>query len=139
MNTETSSMSHIRVLLAKPTHDCHDRGVRLTARKFRDAGFEVIFFNFLLPQEIVETAIEESVHVIGISASSGGHMPIFEDTIAGLKEVGMDDVLLLGGGIIPAADERVLRQWGVRAIFGPGTTAEDAIELIRSELVGEDA
>lgn len=139
MNIEKPVISRVRVLLAKPTHDCHDRGVRLTARKFRDAGFEVIFFNFLLPSEIVDTAVEESVHVIGISASSGGHMPIFEDTIAGLKEVGMDDVMLLGGGIIPAKDERVLKDWGVKAIFGPGTTAEDAIVLIKSELMREDA
>lgn len=139
MSTERPNIARVRVLLAKPTHDCHDRGVRLTARKFRDAGFEVIFFNFLLPAEIVETAVEESVHVIGISASSGGHMPIFEDTIAGLKEVGMDDVMLLGGGIIPAKDGRTLKEWGVRAIFGPGTTAEDAIVLIKSELMGEDA
>jgi methylmalonyl-CoA mutase C-terminal domain/subunit len=139
MNTEFERVGRVRVLLAKPTHDCHDRGVRLTARKFRDAGFEVIFFNFLLPQEIVETAVEESVQVIGISASSGGHMPIFEDTIAGLKEVGMDGVMLLGGGIIPASDERILKDWGVRAVFGPGTTAEDAIDLIRDELLAEDA
>lgn len=139
MNTELPGGGRIRVLLAKPTHDCHDRGVRLTARKFRDAGFEVIFFNFLLPGEIVETAVEESVHVVGISASSGGHMPIFEETIAGLKEVGMDDVMLLGGGIIPAKDERTLKEWGVKAIFGPGTTAEEAIDLIKGELIGEDA
>jgi len=135
MNTKP----RVRVLLAKPTHDCHDRGVRLVARKFRDAGFEVIFFNFLLPQEIVNTAVEESVQVIGISASSGGHMPIFEDTIAGLAKEGMDDVMLIGGGIIPPNDARTLKEWGIKAIFGPGTTAEDAITMINEAFAGEDA
>ncbi len=138
-NTETTTGGRVRVLLAKPTHDCHDRGVRLVARKFRDAGFEVIFFNFLLPQEIVNTAVEESVHVIGISVSSGGHMPIFEDAIAGLKDVGMDGVMLIGGGIIPPKDEATLKEWGVRAIFGPGTTADDAIAMIEETFIGEAA
>jgi len=137
MNTETQAPVEgeaIRVLLAKPTHDCHDRGVRLVARKFRDAGFEVIFSNFLLPSEILNTAVEEDVRVIGVSASAGGHMPIFEDLIAGLKDQGLDDVMLIGGGVIPADDELVLKEWGVQAVFGPGTTAEDAIELIRAQM-----
>ncbi|MCP5368908.1 MAG: cobalamin B12-binding domain-containing protein [Hyphomicrobiales bacterium] len=126
----------VRVLLAKPTHDCHDRGVRLVARKFRDAGFEVIFSNFLLPSEIINTAVEEDVQVIGVSTSAGGHMPVFEDLIAGLKENGLEDVILIGGGVIPADDEAVLKDWGVKAVFGPGTTAEDAIDLIRAEFGG---
>ena len=121
----------IRVLLAKPTHDCHDRGVRHVARKLRDAGFEVIFTNFLLPSEIVSTALEEDVAVVGVSSSSGGHMAVFEDLIAGLEAEGLDDVILLGGGVIPKDDEAVLKDWGVAAIFGPGTTAEDAIAMIR--------
>ena len=129
----------IRVLLAKPTHDCHDRGVRYVARKFRDAGFEVIFANFLLPDEVVNTALQEDVQVVGVSSSSGGHMPVFEDLIAGLKEHGMDDVLLLGGGVIPEEDETKLKTWGVAAIFGPGTTAEDAIDLIQKHVGGEPA
>jgi methylmalonyl-CoA mutase C-terminal domain/subunit len=136
MNTD---VGRIRVLLAKPTHDCHDRGVRLVARKFRDAGFEVIFFNFLMPDDIVNTALEEDVQVVGISASSGGHMPIFEDTIAGLKKVGMGDVMVIGGGIIPPDDERTLKDWGVKAIFGPGTTAEDAIEMISAAFAPDAA
>ena len=78
----------IRVLLAKPTQDCHDRGVRYVARKFRDAGLEVIFSNFLLASEIVHTAVQEDVHVIGVSVSAGGHMPVFEDLIAAMKENG---------------------------------------------------
>ncbi|MDJ0948608.1 MAG: cobalamin-dependent protein [Alphaproteobacteria bacterium] len=128
----------VRVLLAKPTHDCHDRGVRYVARKFRDAGFEVIFTNFLLPAEIVNTAVQEDVQVVGVSSSSGGHMPVFEDLIAGLKDQGLDDVMLLGGGVIPNEDADTLRQWGVKAIFGPGTTAEDAIDMIRAWADGQD-
>ncbi len=124
----------IRVLLAKPTLDCHDRGVRYLARKLRDAGFEVIFANFLVASEVVKTALEEDVHVVGISSSAGGHMPVFEELIAGLKENGLENIILLGGGVIPAEDEVTLKQWGVKAIFGPGATAEDAIDLIRAEL-----
>jgi len=126
----------VRVLLAKPTHDCHDRGVRYVAKKMRDAGFEVIFTNFLLPSEIVDTAVEEDVQVVGVSSSSGGHLPVFEDLIAGLKENGLDDVVLIGGGVIPRDDEETLKASGVAAIFGPGTTAEDAIALIRERVAG---
>jgi methylmalonyl-CoA mutase, C-terminal domain len=126
----------VRVLLAKPTHDCHDRGVRYVAKKMRDAGFEVIFTNFLLPSEIVNTAVEEDVQVVGVSSSSGGHLPVFEDLIAGLKENGLDDVVLIGGGVIPRDDETMLKAAGVAAIFGPGTTAEDAIALIRERVEG---
>jgi methylmalonyl-CoA mutase, C-terminal domain len=128
----------VRVLLAKPTHDCHDRGVRYVAKKMRDAGFEVIFTNFLLPSEIVDTAVEEDVQVVGVSSSSGGHLPVFQDLIAGLKENGLDDVVLIGGGVIPRNDVDVLKASGVAAIFGPGTTAEDAIALIR-ERVAQNA
>ena len=126
----------VRVLLAKPTHDCHDRGVRYVAKKMRDAGFEVIFTNFLLPSEIVNTAVEEDVQVVGVSSSSGGHLPVFQDLIAGLKENGLDDIVLIGGGVIPRDDEDLLKASGVAAIFGPGTTAEGAIALIRERVAG---
>lgn len=122
----------VRVLLAKPSLDCHDRGVRYVARKMRDAGLEVIFTSFLLPSEIVDTVVEEDVQVVGISSSSGGHMPVFEDLIAGLKANGLDDVLLIAGGVIPKEDQDSLKKWGVKAIFGPGATAEAAIEMIKS-------
>ena len=124
----------VRVLLAKPTQDCHDRGVRYVARKFRDAGFEVIFINFLLASEIVNTALEEDVQVVGVSSSSGGHMPIFEELTAGMKEQGLDNILLLGGGVIPNDDEVALKKMGVMTIFGPGATAEEAIDLIRKHV-----
>ena len=124
----------IRVLLTKPTQDCHDRGVRYLARKFRDTGFEVVFTNFLVGDEIVSTALQEDVDVIAVSSSSGGHMPVFEDLLAGVRSAGIDDVLVIGGGIIPEADARLLRQQGVSAIFGPGTAAEDAIRFIRDNV-----
>lgn len=120
----------IRVLLTKPTQDCHDRGVRYVARRFLDAGFEVIFTNFLLPSEVVKTAIAEDVDVVGVSTSTGAHMPAFEELLAGLQESGLDDVMVIGGGVIPTEDQRTLADWGVKAIFGPGATAEAAIELI---------
>lgn len=133
MNIDNRNAARIRVLLAKPGHDTHDRGVRLVARRFRDAGFEVIFTNFLMANELVQTAIQEDVQVIGISSSSGGHMPVFEDLIQGLKENDLDDVFLIAGGIVPPEDEDTLREWGVKAVFGPGTKAEDAIEMIKQE------
>ncbi len=124
--------SPVRVLLAKPTLDSHDRGVRHVARRFRDAGFEVIFTNFLLPGEVVSTALEEDVSVIGISTSSGGHMPVFEELISGLRAKGLEDTVILGGGVIPPEDVKTLKSWGVKAFFGPGTSAEDAIALIKA-------
>ncbi len=137
MSTEPTAVADpIRVLLAKPTHDCHDRGVRLVARRLREAGFEVIFSNFLLAAEVVDAAVEEDVQVVGISSSAGGHMPVFEDLFSGLAENGLGDVLVIAGGVIPPDDVAALRKKGVAEIFGPGSTAEDAIQLIRSRLGG---
>lgn len=131
MNPEENLMTkRIRVLLTKPTQDCHDRGVRYLARKFRDAGFEVIFTNFLVADDIVATALQEDVDVIGVSSSSGGHMPVFEDLMAGLRAASVDDVLVIGGGVIPDADARALREIGVAAVFGPGASAESAVDFI---------
>lgn len=135
MSTDTNDRP-IRVLLAKPTHDTHDRGVRLVARKMREAGFEVIFSNFLLPDEVVGAAVDEDVDVVGISVSSGGHLAIFTDLLAGLEHAGLGDALVIGGGVIPPDDEATILGWGVKAIFGPGTNADDAIGMIRSTLQG---
>lgn len=134
MSIEIAPGEPIRVLLAKPTHDCHDRGVRLVAKKMREAGLEVIFTNFLLPEEVVRAAVDEDVHVVGISASSGGHLPIFEDLLAGLAAQGREDAIVIGGGVIPPDDEATLLSWGVEAIFGPGTNADQAIEMIKQRL-----
>lgn len=121
----------IRVLLTKPTHDCHDRGVRYLARRFRDESFEVVFTNFLLPAEIVATAIQEDVDVIGISSSSGGHMPVFDEVMRELQAHGLDDVVVIAGGNIPPGDADRLRAMGVREVYGPGSQPDDAVELIK--------
>jgi len=134
MSIEVAPGEPIRVLLAKPTHDCHDRGVRLVAKKMRDAGLEVIFINFLLAEEVVQAAVEEDVHVVGISTSAGGHIPIFEDLLAGLAAQGRDDAVVIAGGVIPPGDQATLRSWGVEEIFGPGTNASQAIEMIKQRL-----
>jgi len=135
MSIEIAPGEPIRVLLAKPTVEAHDRGVRLVAKKMRDAGLEVIFINFLLPEEVVQAAVDEDVHVVGISTSAGGHLPIFEDVIAGLAAQGRDDALVIGGGVIsPGDDEATLLSWGVEAVFGPGTNADQTIEMIKQRL-----
>ena len=123
-----------RVLLTKPTQDSHDRGVRYLARKFRDAGFEVVFTNFMVADDIITTAVQEDVDVIGVSSSSGGHMPVFEDLLSGLRPAGLDGVLVIGGGIIPDADARRLREEGLAEVFGPGASAEDAVQFIRDHV-----
>ena len=117
----------LRVLLTKPTHDCHDRGVRLLARRFRDEGFEVVFTNFLLPAEIVETAIQEDVDVIGLSSGSGGHLQALEEVMA----ADLDDIVVIAGGNIPPADAEKLKAMGVREVFGPGSNPDDAVALLR--------
>jgi methylmalonyl-CoA mutase C-terminal domain/subunit len=128
----------IRMLMTKPTHDCHDRGARYLTRKMRDAGFEVIFTSFLLADEIVATAIDEDVDVIGISSSSGGHMPVFQDLFAKLEESGVTDIVVLGGGIIPPADARVLTELGIDGVFGPGSSAEEIIEFITARVAEKE-
>jgi methylmalonyl-CoA mutase C-terminal domain/subunit len=122
----------LRVLLTKPTHDCHDRGVRLLARRFRDEGFEVVFTNYLLPAEIVETAIQEDVHVIGLSSGSGGHLQALEEVMGTLADQGIDDIVVIAGGNIPPADADKLRALGVREVFGPGSNPDDAVALLRA-------
>ena len=121
----------LRVLLTKPTHDCHDRGVRYLAKRFRDESFEVVFTNFLLPAEIVATAAQEDVDAIGISSSSGGHLAVFEEVMRELPRHGLEDVVVIVGGNIPPADAAKLRAWGVREVFGPGSRPDDAVELLK--------
>lgn len=123
-----------KILLAKPTQDSHDRPVRYLATKFRDAGFEVVFITFLVAEEIVRIALQEDVDVIAISTLSGGHMPVFEELLAGLQNAGLGHMVVIGGGIIPPADKKTLRNQGVAAIFGPGSSAEEAILFIRDKV-----
>jgi len=123
----------IRVLVAKPGLDGHDRGAKVIAAAFRDAGFEVIYTGLhQTPEMIVDAAIQEDVDILSMSVLSGAHMTIFPRVLALLKERGADEIHVIGGGIIPREDAARLREMGVGGIFGPGTPTSEAIEYIRT-------
>ena len=125
----------IRVLVAKPGLDGHDRGAKVIARSLRDAGMEVIYTGIRqTPEMIVETALQEDVDVIGLSILSGAHDELFPKIIEGLRERGMDDVLVIAGGIIPESDRDELREIGVAEIFGPGTDSSDIVTFIKESV-----
>ena len=122
----------IRVLVAKPGLDGHDRGAKVIARALRDAGMEVVYTGIRqTPRMIVETALQEDVDVIGLSILSGAHMALFPEIISGLRENGMEDVLLVAGGIIPLEDQPELRGMGLTGIFGPGASTGDIVSFIQ--------
>ena len=122
----------IRVLVAKPGLDGHDRGAKVIARALRDAGMEVIYTGIRqTPQMVVEAAAEEDVDVIGLSILSGAHLEIFPEIMRRLREKAMDDVMVVAGGIIPEEDRAPLLQSGIKAIFGPGTSTRDIVEFIK--------
>jgi methylmalonyl-CoA mutase C-terminal domain/subunit len=122
----------IRVLIAKPGLDGHDRGAKVVARALRDAGMEVIYTGLHQTAEmIVETALQEDVDVIGLSILSGAHMTYFPKVLKLMKEKGLDDVLLFGGGIIPKEDAEKLEKMGVGKIFGPGTPTLEIVEYVK--------
>ncbi|MBZ0265134.1 cobalamin B12-binding domain-containing protein [bacterium] len=128
---ETSALK-IRVLIAKPGLDGHDRGAKVLAAAFRDAGFEVIYTGLRqTPEMIVEAALQEDVHVVALSILSGAHMTQFPRVLALMKDRGLDDVLLTGGGIIPEEDMAKLESQGVGRLFGPGTPTSAPINYIR--------
>jgi methylmalonyl-CoA mutase C-terminal domain/subunit len=123
----------LRVLIAKPGLDGHDRGAKVVARALRDAGYEVIYTGIRqTPEMIAEAALQEDVDAIGLSILSGAHMTLFPRIIAELHKRGMDDVVIWAGGIIPEADIPRLREMGVRAIFGPGSPTAATVEFLRS-------
>ncbi len=125
----------IRVLVAKPGLDGHDRGAKIVARALRDAGMEVIYTGLHQTADmIVEAAIQEDVDVVGLSLLSGAHMTLFVDVAKLLKKNGMGDVLLLGGGIIPKEDVPKLKKEGISAVFGPGTPCEDIVDYIQKNV-----
>ncbi len=125
----------IRVLLAKPGLDGHDRGVKVIARALRDAGMEVIYTGLRqTPEMIVNAAVQEDVQIVGLSILSGAHMTIFPRIASLMKERGLDDVLLFGGGIIPEDDIPKLKAEGVTEIFLPGASTEDIIQFIRTNV-----
>ncbi len=128
-------MQTIRVLLAKPGLDGHDRGVKVIARALRDAGMEVIYTGLRQsPEQIVGAALQEDVQIVGLSILSGAHMTIFPRVMQMMRERGMDDVLLFGGGIIPEDDIPKLKEAGVSEIFLPGTSTEEIIKFIRDHV-----
>jgi len=121
----------IRVLVAKPGLDGHDRGAKVVARALRDAGMEVIYTGLRqTPEMIVQTAIQEDVDVVGLSILSGSHMELFPLIVDQLRREGMKDVIVIAGGIIPDADKPALREMGIEAVFGPGTMTRDIADFI---------
>lgn len=124
----------IRVLVAKPGLDGHDRGAKVVARALRDAGMEVIYTGIRqTPEMIVEAAVQEDVDVVGLSILSGAHLELFPAIVQGLKKKGLTDVLVIAGGIIPDEDSTVLQKIGVKAVFGPGTPTQKIAEFIKKE------
>ncbi|MCD6430023.1 MAG: cobalamin B12-binding domain-containing protein [Deltaproteobacteria bacterium] len=126
----------IKVLIAKPGLDGHDRGAKIIARGLRDAGFEVVYTGLhQTPEEIVATSIQEDVDVIGVSSLAGAHMYLFPRIIELLVEKGADDIPVFGGGIIPEDDIPVLLKAGIKAVFTPGSPVDETINWIRENVV----
>jgi methylmalonyl-CoA mutase C-terminal domain/subunit len=125
----------IRVLIAKPGLDGHDRGAKVVARALRDAGMEVIYSGLRqTPEQIVETAIQEDVDVIGLSILSGAHTHLFPKVMELLKENNIEDIVVMGGGVIPEEDIPELKKVGIAEIFTPGTDTRDIIKFIREKV-----
>ncbi len=125
----------IRVLAAKPGLDGHDRGIKVIAHALRDAGMEVIYTGLRqTPEQIVATALEEDVDVIALSVLSGAHDFLFPRVMEILKEKGVDDILVIGGGIIPEEDIPKLKEAGIAEIFGPGTYTDDIVDFIKNNI-----
>tara|TARA_B100000287_G_scaffold409545_1_gene437007 strand:+ start:274 stop:678 length:405 start_codon:yes stop_codon:yes gene_type:complete len=123
----------IRILMAKPGLDGHDRGIKILARAYRDAGMEVIYLGLRqTPKMIVAAAIQEDVDVIALSILSGAHMTIFSKVVELLKNENINDILITGGGIIPDKDMETLSKMGVGKLFGPGTPVDDSLQYIVS-------
>ncbi len=125
----------LRILVGKPGLDGHDRGAKIIARAFRDAGFEVIYTGLhQTPEMIVNTAVQEDVDAIGLSILSGAHNYVFPEVLKLLKENGMEEVVLFGGGIVPDEDIQELKKAGVAQIFTPGTPLQDTVEWVRANV-----
>jgi methylmalonyl-CoA mutase C-terminal domain/subunit len=130
----------IRVLVAKPGLDGHDRGAKIIARALRDAGMEVIYTGIRqTPEMIAEAALQEDVDVIGLSILSGAHMDLFPLIFEKLKINEMDDVIVVAGGIIPEDDRAVLLEMGVKSVFGPGTSTTEISDFIRNAVEERDS
>ena len=122
----------IRVLVAKPGLDSHDRGAKVVARALRDAGMEVIYTGLRqTPDQIVETVLQEDVDVLGLSILSGAHMTLFPKILNLMKQKGIEDVLVFTGGIIPEEDIPPLKKLGIKEVFGPGTRTETVVNFVK--------
>ena len=127
----TDTARKVRILVAKPGLDGHDRGAKIIARALRDEGFEVIYTGLhQTPEMIVAAAVQEDVDAIGLSIMSGAHMTLFPAVIDLLKKQGAQDVVVFGGGIIPPDDIAALKAMGVKELFGPGTSTQDIIRFV---------
>jgi methylmalonyl-CoA mutase C-terminal domain/subunit len=125
----------IRIMVAKPGLDGHDRGARIIARAYRDAGFEVVYTGLhQTPEEIVEAAIQEDVDMIGLSSLAGAHKYLFPRTIELLRKRGAHDIVVCGGGIIPDEDIEALKRAGIREIFSPGSLLEDIVKWVEENV-----
>ncbi len=130
----------LRILVAKPGLDGHDRGAKIIARALRDAGFEVIYTGLhQTPEMIAEAAAQEDVDAIGLSILSGAHMTLFPAVINLLKEKGIEDVAVFGGGIVPQEDIAELKKIGVREIFTPGASTEDIVNWVHANIRPKEA
>ncbi len=129
----------IRVLIAKPGLDSHDRGAKVVARALRDAGMEVIYTGLRqTPEQIAETALQEDVDVIGLSILSGAHKALFPRIMKLLDQKGLTNVIVFAGGIIPEEDVPEIKKLGIQEIFGPGTTTKKIIEYVRESVLSKD-
>ena len=130
-----SSERKIRVVVAKPGLDSHDRGAKVVARALRDAGMEVIYTGLRqTPEQIVETALQEDVDVVALSILSGAHMTLFPSIMELLKQKGLVDVLVFAGGIIPAEDVPALKKIGIAEVFGPGTPTDTLVKFVKKNV-----
>lgn len=125
----------IRVLVAKPGLDGHDRGAKVVARALRDAGFEVIYTGLRqTPEQIAEAALQEDVNVVAMSILSGAHPHLFPKVVKLVREKGMNDVLIIGGGVIPEGDIPALKEAGIAEVFTPGTPTTEVIDFIKANV-----
>jgi methylmalonyl-CoA mutase C-terminal domain/subunit len=123
----------LRVLVAKLGLDAHDRGAKVVARAYRDAGFEVIYTGiYQRPEAVAEAAIQEDVDIVAVSSLAGAHLTLIPELISVLKAQGVDDVLLLAGGVIPEEDVPALKEAGVAGVFGPGSDLDEIIQFTRA-------
>jgi isobutyryl-CoA mutase small subunit len=127
----------IRIVIAKPGLDGHDRGAKVIARALRDAGMEVVYTGLhQTPEQIVQTVIQEDADAVGLSVLSGAHMTLFAKTLELLKQNEVEDVVVFGGGIIPEADIPALEQSGVAKVFTPGSTMDEVVQWVRANVGG---